>query len=72
MLNLDKICIQANVDNLMIIGEVARKKQEKNNDDSRVSVTAVRVGSAGGTEGPWIFLAAGKEMTCRMLTPAQL
>ena len=72
MLNFDETCIQANGDSLMIVGEAARKKQEKSNDDSQVSVTAVRVGSAGGTEGPWIFLAAGKEMTCRMLTPAQL
>jgi hypothetical protein len=44
----------------------------KNSDDSRVSITALRVGSAAGTTGPMIFLANGETMTSRSLSDYNL
>ena len=40
----------------MIIGGSNRKKHEKRLDDSRLSLTLVRIGNAAVNEGPWIFL----------------
>ena len=33
-------------------------------DDFRGSVTIIRIGSAGGGEGPVIFLCSGKHKSC--------
>jgi hypothetical protein len=38
------------------------KKHKKNTQDNRDSITIVRIGSAGGTSGPWIFLIKQKEL----------
>ena len=61
-LNLDESNFMASDGTLQVIGSAAKKKQEKNTSDSRLSVTNVRIGSSAGTEGPRIYLAAGKEL----------
>jgi hypothetical protein len=38
------------------------KKHEKNTQDNRDSITIVRIGSAGGTSGPRIFLIKREEL----------
>ena len=55
--NLDKSCFMGSEGVLHVIGSAARKKHGKNTSDSRQSITIVRVGSAAGVEGPFIFLA---------------
>ena len=44
------------------------KKHETNTQDNCDSITIVRIGSAGGTSGPWIFLIKQKalEMGCSL------
>ncbi|KAL3801878.1 hypothetical protein ACHAW5_003791 [Stephanodiscus triporus] len=42
--------------NLKIVGSAAVKKHEKTTNDNRESITIVRIGSASGASGPWIFL----------------
>jgi hypothetical protein len=44
----------------------------KNSDDSRVSITVLRVGAPAGTTGPMIFLANGETMTSRSLSDYNL
>jgi hypothetical protein len=66
-INLDKTSVLANDGNIRVIGAADRKKHEKNVDDSRTSITIVRIGSASGTSGPWIFLANTKRMDCKTL-----
>ena len=58
--NLDESGFQANDSVLRVIGE-KRRKLEKNCSDLRLSVTVVRVGCAGGDDGPVIFLLKGKK-----------
>jgi hypothetical protein len=60
MLNLDETGIQLNDSIVQIIGSSDRKKHEKNKDDCRESITIIRMGSAAGQTGPWIFLLKGK------------
>lgn len=67
--NLDETGVAASEGCLHIIGEKEQKKHEKNTDDSRESITAVRIGNAAGNEGPYIFLAKGKKMECKSLQP---
>ena len=55
-LNLDEICIMENHGLFMIIGGSNRKKHEKRLDDSRLSLTLIKVGNADGNERPWIFI----------------
>jgi hypothetical protein len=38
------------------------KKHKKNTQDNRDSITIVRIGSAGSTSGPWIFLIKWREL----------
>jgi hypothetical protein len=45
-----------NLSGLKVIGAKEIKKHMKNSDDSRVYITALRVGAAAGTTGPMIFL----------------
>ena len=54
--------------NVRIIGNVVKKKHEKNNSDCRDSITTVRIGSAGGAGGPRIFLAKGKSSELKTLS----
>ena len=67
MLNLDETCIMSNAGLLKVIGSADKKKHEKIVDDSRDSITAIRIGSAAGTSGPIIFLAKGKDLTIQVL-----
>ena len=46
MLNLDETCIMANEGSVRIVGDMDIKKHEKIMDDTRLSITIVRVGSA--------------------------
>ena len=61
---LDESGFQANGKVEKITGEKGKKKHEKRLADSRVSVTAVRVGSIAGHNGPTALLAAGKVCLC--------
>ena len=61
-LNLDESNFMASDGQLEVIGSAAKKKQEKNTNDSRVSVTATRIGSSAGIEGPRGYLSAGKSL----------
>ena len=72
MINLDESCIMANDRKLRVLGCAERKKHERNMDDSRVSITILRMGCAAGVSGPWIFLAAGAKMDCNALTKEKL
>ena len=60
-LNLDEECVMGNEGTVKVIASIFGKKVQKNMDDYRGSVTVIRVGSAGGGEGPIIFLCAGKD-----------
>jgi hypothetical protein len=55
----------AKLSGLKVIGAKEIKKHMKNSDDSRVSITALRVGAASGMAGPMIFLANGETMTSK-------
>lgn len=66
--NLDESCMMASDGNVRIIGNVVKKKHEKNNSDCRDSITTVRIGSAGGAGGPRIFLAKGKSSELKTLS----
>jgi len=53
----------ANADgSIRVIASAAKKKTEKNTDDSRVSIASLRIGLASGTQGPFAFLAKGVRM----------
>lgn len=60
--NLDESCVMACEGQLKVLGSSGKKKHEKNTADSRDSITAVRVGSAIGVDGPRIYLAKGKDI----------
>jgi hypothetical protein len=62
----------ANLSGLMVIGAKDIKQHMKNSDDSRVSITALRVGAAAGKMGPMIFLSNGDTMTSRSLSDYKL
>jgi len=56
--NLDETCLMANADgSVRVIASLSKKKTEKNTDDSRASITSLRIGLASGTQGPFTFLA---------------
>ena len=71
-LDLDEICIMANDGSLMIIGGSDRKKHENRLDESRLSLTLIRIGNAAGNEGPWIFLYKGKSNPNKSISDAVL
>jgi hypothetical protein len=60
--NVDETCIMGSVGALKIIGGGKRRKHNKNVEDYHDSITLARVGNAGRTSGPFIFLAKGKTM----------
>ena len=61
--NLDETCLMANADgSVRVIASQGKKKTEKNADDSRTSITSLRVGLASGEQGPFTFLAKGERM----------
>ena len=59
--NWDETCAMAKDGKLEIIGDAAIKKHQKNLDDSRESITALRTGCAKGN-GPTIFLCKGERV----------
>jgi len=61
--NLDETCLMANADgSVRVLASASKKKTEKNTDDSRASITSLRIGLASGTQGPFTFLAKGVQM----------
>jgi hypothetical protein len=71
MLNLDETGVQLNDGIINIVGSANRKKHEKNMDDCRDSITIIRMGSAAGQTGPWIFLLKGKKLDRNVLMDLQ-
>ena len=67
VLNLDESNFMASEGVIRVIGNIKKKKQEKNTSDSRDSVTCVRIGSAGGTEGPRVYLGSGQKLQYKSL-----
>ena len=63
-LNLDEECVIGNDGTIKVIASNFGTKVQKNMDDFRGSITIIRVGSAGGGEGPVIFLCSGKDKSC--------
>ncbi len=55
-LNLDETCVMASIGSLKIVGSAEVKKHERTVSDNKDSITIVRIGSAAGVSGPWIFL----------------
>ena len=49
------------------MGDLSKRKQEKNTDDCWDSISIVSIGNATGSSGPWIFLASDKRMTVKPL-----
>ena len=49
-----------NLSNLRIVGSAEVKKHEKASSDNKDSITIVRIGSAAGDTGPWVFLIKKK------------
>ena len=60
--NLDESSFLASDGIIRVIGNSKKRKHEKNIADSRDSITIVRVGSAGGVDGPRIYLAKGQRL----------
>ena len=61
-LNGDESNFMASEGTVRVIANKNKRKQEKNCNNSRDSITGFRVGSAAETEGPRIFLIAGKSL----------
>ena len=61
-LNLDEMNTMASMGSTHIIGAKAKKKHEKNESDSRISITTVECGSAAGADGPSMYLMKGDKM----------
>ncbi|KAI2508457.1 hypothetical protein MHU86_5984 [Fragilaria crotonensis] len=64
---MDESSLLASDGTVRVIGAASKAKTEKIMEDCRASITVLRTGAAGGFSGPWIFLAAGKQITCRAL-----
>ena len=62
-LNLDETCFLCNDGELRILGDGEKPRHDKNTSDTRLSITVLRVGSAGGIKGPVFFIAKGTETT---------
>ena len=60
VLNGDETNLMADNDgNMKIIGEFGRQKHKKRVSDCKASATMYRFGSAGGDNGPTVFVMAG-------------
>jgi hypothetical protein len=55
-INLGEMGVLGSTGVLQVVGSAEVKKHEKNTQDNHDSITIVRIGSAGGTSEPWIFL----------------
>jgi hypothetical protein len=63
IIGLDEMCIMSDAHGtLTVIGSFDKKKHEKLLQDSRVSITIIRTGTAAGTTGPTIFLLKGTKV----------
>ena len=63
IIGLDEMCLMSDQHGgLKIIGSADKKKHEKLLQDSRVSITIVRTGTAWGTDGPTVFLVKGEKV----------
>ena len=62
VLNLDGANYRANAGSDKIVGVKGRRKHEKNQKDSQVSVTVVESGNCAGQDGPSVYMPAGKEI----------
>jgi len=58
--NLDEECVMACDGSTKVIACASKRKQEKETDDSRVSITSLRCGNAAGNQGPTFILMKGK------------
>jgi len=67
IVNVDETCVMASEGTVKVIGDEDREKHTKNICDNKDSITIVRVGNAGGTNGPLIFLAKGQRMDVKAL-----
>lgn len=67
----DETCFLASDGTIYIIGDIDKKKHEKNTADSRVSITIYRIGAASGDTGPTAFLPPGVKVK-KGFTPAFL
>lgn len=59
--NQDEMCLMASDGAIHIVGDKAKKKHELNLDDSRISMTTLRSGSSGGSNGPTVFAIKGEK-----------
>jgi hypothetical protein len=71
-LNCDESSMLANLSGLKVIGADEIKQHIKNSDDSRVLITALRVGAASGMIGPMRLLANGETMMSQSLSDYNL
>ena len=60
-MNLDEECVMGSDGSVKVVASIFGKKVQNNMDDFRDSVTIIRIGSAGGSEGPVIFLCTAKD-----------
>ena len=61
----DEACFMANASGGgRMIGSADIKKQEKNLDDCRASITVYRTGTPKGGQGPTAFLLKGEKTEC--------
>ena len=57
----DEACLMAcaTTGKVSVLGDIAKKKHEKNTNDSRASITMLRIGNTAGSTGPTVFLSKG-------------
>ena len=70
--NIDETCFMCCDGVLRILGDGEKKHHDKNLQDSRVSITVLRCGSAAGTHGPVIFLLKGGKRVNRLFSKKRL
>jgi hypothetical protein len=58
-LGLDEEGVRANLGDDKIFSRRGKKKLDRTQDDSRVSITIIRTGTAGGGKGPNQYLLSG-------------
>ena len=66
LFNLDETCFLCNEGELKVIGSKDKPRHDQNFSDSRFSITALRVGSAAGLNGPVIFMEKGTKVHHRL------
>lgn len=69
--NTDESSAMAKDGNVYVIANANKSKQEKNNSDSRLSITSVRCGSAAGEDLSRVFLAQGQTLQHKTMRPGE-